>query len=83
MPPPFLTACDARPEPFAPPHARESNAMTFNARATSYDEVPYADDPHPQTHPGHLAVVAILSGLRPAPVASCRVLEIGWRGAAT
>jgi SAM-dependent methyltransferase len=72
-----LTACDARSEPSAPVHARESNAMTFTALATSYDEVPYPDDPHPQSHPGHLAVVATLSGLEPAPVGSCRVLEIG------
>ncbi len=51
--------------------------MIFTARPTSYDEVPYVDDPYPQSHPGHLAVVAILSGLKPAPVGSCRVLEIG------
>src|SRR6185312_6025491 len=47
------------------------------APATSYDEVPYADDPYPSSHPGHLAVVAILAGLTPAPVESCRVLEVG------
>jgi SAM-dependent methyltransferase len=51
--------------------------MTFTARATSYDEVPYADDSYPQSHPGHLAVVATLAGLKPAPVGNCRVLEIG------
>jgi SAM-dependent methyltransferase len=45
--------------------------------ATSYDEVPYADDPYPSSHPGHLAVVAILAGLTPAPVEGCRVLEVG------
>jgi hypothetical protein len=47
------------------------------APATSYDEVPYADDPYPSSHPGHLAVVAFLAGLTPAPVERCRVLEVG------
>lgn len=47
------------------------------ARATSYDEVPYASYPFPQTHPSHLAVVATLFGLQPPPVQQCRVLELG------
>ena len=51
--------------------------MAFTARATSYDEVQYTDNPYPQSHPGHLAVVAVLAGLTPAPVSRCRVLEIG------
>jgi SAM-dependent methyltransferase len=29
------------------------------------------------SHPGHLAVVAILAGVTPAPVEACRVLELG------
>jgi methyltransferase-like protein len=45
--------------------------------ATSYDEVPYASYPFPQTHPSHLAVIATLFGLQPPPVQQCRVLELG------
>lgn len=44
---------------------------------TSYDEVPYASHPFPQTHPDRLATVATLFGLRPPPVQRCRVLELG------
>jgi methyltransferase-like protein len=51
--------------------------MTFSARATSYDEVPYADDPYPSSHPGHLAAVATLAGLAPPAVEHCQVLELG------
>ena len=51
--------------------------MASTSRATSYDEVPYADDPYPSSHPGHLATVATLSGLSPAPVERCRALELG------
>jgi SAM-dependent methyltransferase len=43
----------------------------------SYDEVPYDSRPLPQTHPGHLAAVATLFGLRPANPRQCRVLELG------
>jgi methyltransferase-like protein/SAM-dependent methyltransferase len=45
--------------------------------ATSYDEVPYASHPFPQTHPSHLAVIAKLFGLEPPVVQQCRVLELG------
>ncbi len=51
--------------------------MARTARATSYDEVPYAADPYPSSHPGHLAVVATLAGLSPASVCRWRVLELG------
>ena len=44
---------------------------------TSYDEVPYPSQPFPSTHPDHLAVVATLLGLSPAPADRCRVLELG------
>jgi methyltransferase-like protein/2-polyprenyl-3-methyl-5-hydroxy-6-metoxy-1,4-benzoquinol methylase len=44
---------------------------------TSYDEVPYESHPYPQTHPGRLAAVATLFGLRPPAVESARVLELG------
>jgi methyltransferase-like protein/SAM-dependent methyltransferase len=44
---------------------------------TSYDLIPYPSYSFPQTHPDHLAVVAALLGLAPAPVERCRVLELG------
>jgi methyltransferase-like protein/SAM-dependent methyltransferase len=44
---------------------------------TSYDEIPYPLLAHSQTHPARLATLAVLHGLRPAPVERCRVLEIG------
>src|SRR4051812_23249973 len=44
---------------------------------TSYDEVPYESHPYPQTHPSRLAAVATLFGLRPPPVETARVLELG------
>jgi methyltransferase-like protein/2-polyprenyl-3-methyl-5-hydroxy-6-metoxy-1,4-benzoquinol methylase len=44
---------------------------------TSYDEVPYPNQPYPYTHPDHLAVVATLLGLSPAQADHCRVLELG------
>jgi SAM-dependent methyltransferase len=42
-----------------------------------YDQVLYNSRALPQTHPDHLATLAILFGLRPAPAESCRVLELG------
>jgi SAM-dependent methyltransferase len=44
---------------------------------TAYDEVPYPSFALPQTHPDRLATIATLLGLAPAPVARCRVLELG------
>jgi methyltransferase-like protein/2-polyprenyl-3-methyl-5-hydroxy-6-metoxy-1,4-benzoquinol methylase len=44
---------------------------------TSYDQVPYESHPFFQTHPDRLATVATLLGLKPPPVARCRVLELG------
>src|SRR5262245_32662991 len=43
----------------------------------SYEDVPYESNPFPATHPGSLAVVALLLGMEPAPVDRCRVLELG------
>jgi methyltransferase-like protein/cyclopropane fatty-acyl-phospholipid synthase-like methyltransferase len=45
--------------------------------ANSYDEVPYESHPFSQTHPSRLFVIGSLFGLRPVPVARCRVLELG------
>jgi SAM-dependent methyltransferase len=45
--------------------------------ASSYDAVLYPPRPFVQTHPDRLATLATLFGLRPAPPAGCRVLELG------
>jgi methyltransferase-like protein/ubiquinone/menaquinone biosynthesis C-methylase UbiE len=45
--------------------------------ANRYDEVPYPGRVFPATHPGHLAVIATLFGMTPAPAEGCRVLELG------
>jgi SAM-dependent methyltransferase len=42
-----------------------------------YHTVPYLTFPRFETHPDRLASVATLFGMRPAPVRTCRVLEIG------
>jgi SAM-dependent methyltransferase len=43
----------------------------------SYDEVPYASHPFPQSAPEHLEAVATLFGLAPTPPPNARVLELG------
>ncbi len=43
----------------------------------SYDQVPYPSLSHYCTHPDGHATLARLLGLQPAPVESCRVLELG------
>lgn len=43
----------------------------------SYDEVPYASHPFPQSAPEHLEGIATLFGLAPPPPANARVLELG------
>jgi methyltransferase-like protein len=45
--------------------------------STIYDEFPYPGAPFAQTHPDHLATLAILFGMTPAPAERCRVLELG------
>ena len=52
---------------------RRPQIMTPNP----YDVIPYPTIPRAQLHPGRLAAVGRLFGLEPAPVARCRVLEIG------
>jgi SAM-dependent methyltransferase len=44
---------------------------------TAYDTVAYPTPPIVQTHPDRLATLATLFGMTPAPVANCRVLELG------
>jgi hypothetical protein len=43
----------------------------------SYEDVPYTGYPFATSHPDRLATMAILHGLEPPPVESCRVLELG------
>lgn len=50
--------------------------MPATAR-TPYDEVAYPGFPYPETHPDRLATLAILFGIEPAPLDTCRVLELG------
>lgn len=45
--------------------------------ANPYDRIPYESRPFPQTNPNHLAALARLCGLLPAPVERARVLELG------
>lgn len=47
------------------------------AEQNAYDAVEYPGFSYPDTHPDRIAVMAALHGLEPAPVATCRVLEIG------
>src|SRR5437879_3251613 len=42
-----------------------------------YNAVRYDTYAKPQTHPDHLATLATLLGLNPAPARRCRVLDIG------
>ena len=49
----------------------------MHAEQDSHNRFAYPGFPYPKTHPDCLAAMAILHGLNPAPVAQCRVLEIG------
>jgi SAM-dependent methyltransferase len=42
-----------------------------------YHQIPYLTGPMVDSHPDRLASVATLFGMTPAPIAACRVLEIG------
>jgi tRNA G46 methylase TrmB len=55
--------------PDAPPRTSE-------ALADSYNDVPFRSNPNAACVPSRLATIATLLGLDPAPVASCRVLEL-------
>ncbi len=48
--------------------------------SNSYDQLPYPSLSYGQTHPAHLATLALLRGMSPAPVERCRVLELGCAG---
>jgi methyltransferase-like protein/cyclopropane fatty-acyl-phospholipid synthase-like methyltransferase len=43
----------------------------------TYERVPYPSGAHHHTHPDHVAALAILNGLDPAPPDRARVLELG------
>lgn len=43
----------------------------------SYERVPYPSGSQHHSHPSHLAAMAILCGMQPAPPDTCRVLELG------
>ena len=45
--------------------------------STAYDRLPYDSKPIPFAHPARLGAVASLSGLKPAPAGSCRLLDVG------
>lgn len=51
--------------------------MTAPTKTYSYDEVPYPNNPFPQSHPDRLATIATLFGMSPQPIDHCRVLELG------
>ena len=44
---------------------------------SAYDEIAYPTRASVASHPDRLATIATLMGLRPAPVARCRTLELG------
>ena len=46
----------------------------------SYDDLPYESLPLPDTHPDYLRAIAQLYGVAAAPMAACRVLELGCAG---
>jgi len=45
--------------------------------ASSYDALPYRGSFIPMTHPDRMAVMAVLHGIKPPPVETARVLELG------
>jgi methyltransferase-like protein/predicted O-methyltransferase YrrM len=51
--------------------------MTLTPPYTSFDEIPYPNLSHVQTHPDRLATMATLLGLNTPPIERCRVLELG------
>ena len=51
--------------------------MELHPLTNAYDAVAYEGHAYEQTHPDRLATQATLFGLRPAPPARCRVLELG------
>ena len=48
--------------------------------SASYDDLPYNSYAFPKSHPGHVATIAALFGMTPAPLDGARVLEVGCAG---
>ncbi|HRI48900.1 MAG TPA: class I SAM-dependent methyltransferase, partial [Pseudomonadota bacterium] len=59
-------------------HGKPAAAPPPATPLTPYDEFPYRGRPCTESHPSRLYTAALLLGLspRPAPVATCRVLEL-------
>lgn len=51
--------------------------MTDTVDENTYDQIPYPNYSHRETHPRHLEVIARLFGMRPPPIDQSRVLELG------
>lgn len=51
--------------------------MTNNPLRELYEAIPYPNYTFSHTQPNHIAVVATILGLKPAPVNRCRYLELG------
>lgn len=60
--------------------ARTPSFATGRTAASSYDDCPYESHPYRLTHPDHVAAVATVFGMTPAPIERCRVLELGCAG---
>lgn len=69
-------AVDALFDPQELPDIAAAGAVTWSRNAL-YHEVAYPSYVHSQTHPDHLAMMARVFGLKPAPINKCRVLELG------
>jgi SAM-dependent methyltransferase len=57
--------------------APAGDGRASQALAAAYDALPYGSLPFAQSHPDRLATLARLFGVTPAPLETCRVLELG------
>ncbi|MBX9570305.1 MAG: class I SAM-dependent methyltransferase [Candidatus Obscuribacterales bacterium] len=55
----------------------ETSIVASAEKITTYDDVPYESLPFEQAHPDRMATMAKLFGMNPAPMETCRVLELG------
>jgi 2-polyprenyl-3-methyl-5-hydroxy-6-metoxy-1,4-benzoquinol methylase len=63
--------------PVSPEFQSAPVGRTGGPPAFAYDRVRYPGAPFAQTHPGRLATLALLHGMKPASPAHCRVFELG------
>jgi SAM-dependent methyltransferase len=61
---------------FGHAEARSMDDMTKHG-STAYDRISYPGHPFGETHPDHMGTLGALFGMTPAPLSSCRVLELG------